>query len=590
MQSNTQSTGTAKKDTLRFITCGSVDDGKSTLIGRLLHDTDLIHDDQMDAVKKDSASFGTQGKEVDLALLMDGLKAEREQGITIDVAYRYFSTDTRSFIVADTPGHEQYTRNMITGASHCDVAVILIDATKGVLQQTKRHAFLVSLLGIKHVIVAINKMDLVEYDENVFKQIRTDLSDFGAKLEISDMHFIPMSALKGDNVVGRSESMPWYTGDTFLSLLETIYIASDRNLIDMRFPVQYVMRSDSAFRGYAGTLASGIIRKGDEVVVLPSGKTTTVKSIQTADGEREDAFAPMSIVLTLEDEIDIVRGDMIVPAGNLPNTGSQVDVMLMWMGEEPMMLSSQYRIKQTTHTLSANVVDLQYSIDVNTLHRDKDASELALNEIGRATLSTSEPLIFDSYKRNKSTGSLIIIDRHTNMTVGAAILLGESKVVSEEEGKVVKKKAKRKHNVQYPVVWLTGNTGAGKSSIAFAAQEKLDMSVVVLDGDEMRDTISEKENLSAEGRRSHNLRVARLAKLLQSQGHLVIVSVIAPFKEVRKEIDDICSPEWVYVKRSGITDEKRPYEEPENARLVIDNDALNQDEAWGAFEEMIRSL
>lgn len=590
MKSHTTTNGISKKDILRFITCGNVDDGKSTLIGRLLHDLNLIYDDQLDAVAKDSASFGTQGKEIDLALLMDGLKAEKEQGITIDVAYRYFSTKNRRFIVADTPGHEQYTRNMITGASRCDVAVILIDATKGVLQQTKRHAFLVSLLGIRHFIVAVNKMDIVDYDQKVFDQIRSDLSDFGAKLEISDMHFIPISALRGDNVVNQCDTMPWYKGDILINLLDTIYIASDRNLIDMRFPVQYIMRSDAKFRGYAGTIASGIMRKGDEIVALPSGKKTKIKSIITADGELNKAYAPMSVVVSLSEEIDVVRGDMFVPVGNLPNVGSQIDVMLMWMSEEPLALGSHYHIKHTSHSTSAVIQDLQYKIDVNTLSRDKESSGLLLNEIGKARISTSEPLIFDEYSKNKSTGSFIIIDRYTNMTVGAAIILSESKEVDEFDHSVITKKAQRNPNYQYPIVWLTGNTGSGKSTLAFFAQEKLDMNVVVLDGDEMRDAISEREDLSAEGRRRHNLRVARLAKLIQSQGYFVIVSVIAPYEDLRREVHKICAPKWVYVKRSGITDKNRPYEEPKNPDFVIDNDVLNYQESLDLFQDIIRKI
>src|SRR5262245_17506182 len=357
-----------KKELLRFLTCGSVDDGKSTLIGRLLHDTKMIYEDQLAAVKRDSAKVGTTGAgEIDLALLTDGLKAEREQGITIDVAYRYFSTDRRKFIIADTPGHEQYTRNMATGASTCQLAIILIDARHGVQTQTRRHSFIVSLLGIKHVVVAVNKMDLVGYDRGVFERIKDDYTGFVAKLGLGDVTFLPLSALKGDNVVEKSAAMPWYSGPPLLDHLETVHIASDRNLTDFRFPVQYVLRPNLDFRGFAGTVASGILRKGDAVVALPSGKKSKVKSIVTFDGELAEAFAPQAVTVTLEDEIDVSRGDMLVTPGDGPHVGSEVEAMVVWLAEKPLVAGRTYSIKHTARTVGAEIAEFRYAVDVNTL-------------------------------------------------------------------------------------------------------------------------------------------------------------------------------------------------------------------------------
>src|SRR6478735_38920 len=415
-----------RKELLRFLTCGSVDDGKSTLIGRLLHDTKMIYEDQLAAVKRDSEKVGTTGAgEIDLALLTDGLKAEREQGITIDVAYRYFSTDKRKFIIADTPGHEQYTRNMATGASTADLAIILIDARHGVLVQTKRHSFIVSLLGIRHVVVAINKMDLVGFDQKVYDKIRADYQSFAARLDLPDVHFLPLSALKGDNVVMPSPNTPWYNGPTLMHLLETVYIGSDRNLEDLRFPVQTVLRPNLNFRGFSGTLASGIIRKGDEIMALPSRKTSRVKSIVTFDGEPEEAFCPQSVTLTLEDEIDISRGDMIVRPGNLPRVEQKFEATIVWMSEEPMVPGKSYWFKQTTKLTPGTISTLRYQIDVNTLHR-ADAPTLKLNEIGRCAVSLSQPICFDGYRRNRATGAFIVIDRLTNGTVAAGMILDRS--------------------------------------------------------------------------------------------------------------------------------------------------------------------
>ncbi len=416
-----------RKELLRFLTCGNVDDGKSTLIGRLLHDSKMIYEDQLAAVQADSVKSGTTGAgKIDLALLVDGLQAEREQGITIDVAYRYFSTSTRKFIIADTPGHEQYTRNMATGASTCDLAVILIDARYGVQTQTKRHSYIASLLGIEHIIVAVNKMDLMEYSEQTFNNIRQDYLDFTATLHIDDIHFIPMSALDGDNVVNASENMPWYTGKAMMETLNTIKISSDRNFTDARFPVQYVNRPNLDFRGFCGTVASGIFNKGDQITVLPSGKTSTIKSIVTYDGNIEKAFAPMAVTLTMEDEIDISRGDMIIGTGKTSALVSDTfNATLVWMDEKAMTPGRQYVIKLATRSVSGSISSINYRIDVNTLEHH-DASEMQLNEIASCTVSVNAPVVFDPYTQNKGTGAFIIIDRLSNVTVGAGMITGQN--------------------------------------------------------------------------------------------------------------------------------------------------------------------
>ena len=414
-----------RKELLRFLTCGNVDDGKSTLIGRLLHDSKMIYEDQLAAVQADSVKSGTTGAgKIDLALLVDGLQAEREQGITIDVAYRYFSTSTRKFIIADTPGHEQYTRNMATGASTCDLAIILIDARYGVQTQTKRHSFIASLLGIQHIIVAINKMDLVEYSEAKFEQIKADYLDFVKTLDLHDVRFIPMSALDGDNVVNASENMPWFKGQPLMEALNTIEIANDRNFTDARFPVQYVNRPNLDFRGFCGTVAAGIFKKGDKITALPSGKSSTIKTIVTYDGELEQAFSPMAVTLTLDDEIDISRGDMIVGSQELaPIVADKFKAHIVWMEEQPLNMGKQYAIKLATRSVFGSVSLIHHRIDVNTLEHH-DANALQLNEIGLCTVSVNAPVVFDAYKTHKGTGSFIVIDRLTNSTVGAGMIVG----------------------------------------------------------------------------------------------------------------------------------------------------------------------
>jgi sulfate adenylyltransferase subunit 1 len=415
---------------LRFATAGSVDDGKSTLIGRLLYDSKAIFEDQLEAVERTSLARGDAY--TDLALLTDGLRAEREQGITIDVAYRYFATPKRKFIIADTPGHIQYTRNMVTGASTADLALVLIDARKGVLEQSRRHAFLATLLGIPHLVVCVNKMDLVGWSQHRFEEIKAEFRSFAMRLDVHDLSFIPISALHGDNVVERSANMDWYEGTSLLHHLEETHIASDRNLIDARFPVQYVVRPQDQvnhdlhdYRGYAGTVAGGVLKPGDEVVVLPSGLTTTIAGIDSADGAVAEAFAPMAVTLRLADDVDVSRGDMVCRVRNRPHVGQDLEAMVCWLTQEGDLRSgAKLAIKHTTRWGRALIKDLQYRLDINTLHRDEQADALALNEIGRVSLRTTVPLFFDEYRRNRATGSLILVDEATNNTVGAGIILG----------------------------------------------------------------------------------------------------------------------------------------------------------------------
>jgi len=410
---------------LRFTTAGSVDDGKSTLIGRLLYDSKAIFEDQMALLEETSKQRGEEG--VNLALLTDGLRSEREQGITIDVAYRYFATPKRKFIIADTPGHIQYTRNMVTGASTANLALLLVDARHGIIEQTKRHAFIASLLQIPHIAVCINKMDLVDHKQKAFEKIKSDFESFSSKLEIKDIHFIPISALNGDNVVDRSKNMNWYEGSTLMHLLENIHIASDQNHVDCRFPIQFVIRPQSKdypdYRGYAGRIEGGVFKPGDDVTVLPSGFTSKIKSIDTFEGEVAEAFSPMSVCMTLTDNIDISRGDMLVRENNKPTTEQDIDVMICWMNEKKMMHKGKYTIRHTSQTARCIIKEVKYKMDINTLHRMEGEKEIGLNDIGRITIRTTKPLFFDSYRRNRNTGSIILVDESTNETVAAGMII-----------------------------------------------------------------------------------------------------------------------------------------------------------------------
>jgi bifunctional enzyme CysN/CysC len=538
-----------RKELLRFITCGSVDDGKSTLIGRLFYESKMIYEDQLAAIKRDTSRFGTTGEEVDLALFTDGLEDERQQGITIDVAYRYFSTDKRKFIIADTPGHEQYTRNMATGASTADLAIILVDARHGVLTQTKRHSFIVSLLGIKHIVVAINKMDIVGYDQAVFERIRDDYTGFASRLELPDVHFMPISALKGDNVVVPSPNMPWYTGSPLMPLLETVYIGSDRNLEDFRFPVQLVLRPNLDFRGFAGTIASGIVRKGDEIVSLPSRKKSRVKSIVTFDGELDEAFAPQSVTLTLEDEIDSSRGDMLVRPGNVPRVDHRFDAMLVWMSEEPLVPGRQYLFKQTSKVIPGAVSTLRYRVDINTLHR-QPAPTLSLNEIGRCGITLTGPIAHDAYRRNRTTGAFIMIDRLTNATVAAGMIIdreaddelqddwGSGETAADQHGGVSMAEREARFGQKPATVLLTGLTGSGKTTIARAVERRLfdlGRAVVVLDGTAMRQGISKDLGFSSRERSENLRRSAEAAHLFNDAGVICLAAFVAPDEAVRQK-------------------------------------------------------
>ncbi|MEQ1558635.1 MAG: sulfate adenylyltransferase subunit CysN [Methyloglobulus sp.] len=458
-----------RKEMLRFLTCGNVDDGKSTLIGRLLHDSKMIYEDQLAAVQADSVKSGTTGAgKIDLALLVDGLQAEREQGITIDVAYRYFSTSTRKFIIADTPGHEQYTRNMATGASTCDLAIILIDARYGVQTQTKRHSFITSLLGIQHIIVAVNKMDLVRYSEDVFNKIKQDYLEFTSTLDLHDICFIPMSALDGDNVVNPSENMPWFTGLPLMEALNTIQIANDHNFEDARFPVQYVNRPNLDFRGFCGTVASGVFHKGDVVTALPSGKSSKIKAIVTYDGDIQEAFPPMAVTFTLEDEIDVSRGDMLIgKQKTTPVVSDKFRANIVWMAEKSLTPGRQYAIKLATRSVYGSISLIHHRIDVNTLEHH-DANELKLNEIGSCTVSVNAPVVFDPYKNSKWTGSFIIIDRLTNGTVGAGMITG----ITDDEDLLPVSAADRAARFSQTATAIA-LTGAKAKELAYQLERKL---------------------------------------------------------------------------------------------------------------------
>ena len=615
-----------QKELLRFITCGSVDDGKSTLIGRLLFDSKMVYEDQLASLEVDSKKFGTTGGAFDPALLTDGLKAEREQGITIDVAYRYFSTAKRKFIIADTPGHEQYTRNMATGASTADLAIILIDARHGVQTQTRRHSFIASLLGIKHVVVAVNKMDLVDFSEDRFNEIRADYADFAAKLDLPDVRFVPMSALNGDNVVNPSDHTPWYDGGTLMHLLEGVYIGSDRNLIDLRFPVQFVNRPDLNFRGFAGTLASGIVRRGDEIMVLPSRKTSRVKSIVTFDGELDEAFAPMSPTLTLEDEVDVSRGDMIVHKNNQPQIGQAFEAMVVWMAEDPLKAGGQYLIKHTTRMTPGVLTDVRYRIDVNTLHKHEDAQGLQLNEIGRVVIELARPIAFDPYRKNRGTGAFIVIDRLTNNTVAAGMILDQSATAEQaardrlarslatearQHTSLISPEERATRLKQSPAtVWLTGLTGSGKSPIAYALERRLfdeGYTPLAIDGRSARLGLSSDLTFSNEDRHENLRRAAELAKTANQAGLVSICAFLSPSSDDRAAVRDIVgsdrffevftdAPEDICKQRAqqegsnmaAFSDMAAPYQPPQSPALHLPTHELSIDECVEKIMQMLR--
>jgi len=603
-----------QKTLLRFTTSGSVDDGKSTLIGRLLYETNCIFEDQYAAVARTSEKRGDE--RVELALLLDGLAAEREQGITIDVAYRYFQTARRKFIIADTPGHEQYTRNMVTGASTADLAIILIDARHGVLTQSRRHGFLISLLGIPHLVVAVNKMDLVDWRQDVYDAIVREYQAFSQKLDIHDVTFIPLSARDGDNVTRRSDRMPWYQGQTLLHTLENVHVAADRNYVDFRFPVQTVLRPHLDFRGFAGTVASGAIRPGEEVVALPSGRASRIRSIETFDGPLPEAFAGRAVTLTLADEIDLSRGDMLVRARNLPLVGTEFDATLCWMDQEPLNPRTHYLLKHTTNKVKAFVGELHYRIDVNTLHREQ-AGTLALNEIGRVSIRTARPVFFDPYKANRATGSFILIDPVTNRTAAAGMIRGASRAVADvarsgqavshrsqnvawEGGLIAQADWEKRNGHRGAVLWCTGYSGAGKSTVARSLVRELfadGCQVMLLDGDNVRHGLCGDLGFSDRDRTENIRRIAEVAKLFYEQGNLVVCTFISPFRadrafarsimpqgafhEIFVKCDlEVCrrrDPKGLYRKAeageiSEFTGVSSPYEAPEQPELVLETD------------------
>lgn len=526
---------------LRIATAGSVDDGKSTLIGRLLYDTKTLFQDQLDSVERVSRERGDQ--HTNLALLTDGLRAEREQGITIDVAYRYFSTPKRKFIIADTPGHIQYTRNMVTGASTADVALVLVDARHGILEQSRRHAFLASLLSLRHLVVCVNKMDLVDWSQERFDEICEEFRAFASRLQIRDISFVPVSALMGDNVVDRGENTPWFTGQTLLERLENIHIASDYNHIDARLPVQYVIRPQSQtdadlhdFRGYAGTVAGGAFKKGDHVVVLPSGRSSVVAGVYAPGGrEIDEAFSPAAITITLEDDVDISRGDLICRPQNRPHVSNQFDATVCWMSEKGSLTKNRrFLIKHTTRTTSASVTDVAYQLDINSLHRNEEADRLGLNEIGRVRLRTQSPLFFDAYSKNRDMGAFILIDPDTNETVGAGTITGPAAPdVVWHEGQV--DRSQRIHEGM--TLWFTGLSASGKSSVASEVEKQLlalGRPAYILDGDNLRHGLNAGLGFGEEDRKENIRRTAEVAKLMADSGLVVIVSLISPYAQDRE--------------------------------------------------------
>ncbi|MBD3244198.1 MAG: sulfate adenylyltransferase subunit CysN [Chitinivibrionales bacterium] len=621
-----------EKTLLRLTTTGSVDDGKSTLIGRLLFETRAIFEDQFAAIEKTSKRRGSE--EVDLALLLDGLSAEREQGITIDVAHRYFETSRRKFIITDSPGHEQYTRNMVTGASTAECAIILIDARNGVLTQSRRHGFLVSLLQIPHLVVAVNKMDLVDYSQEVFDGIVGEYRAFSEKLDIHDITYIPVSALKGDNVVEPSANMEWYHGQTLLHYLENVQVSADRNLVDFRFPIQYVIRPHQDFRGFAGRIASGTVSPGEEIAVLPSGRTSRVAGVHTFDGDQVEAFAPQSVVLTLEDEIDVSRGDMIVRRHNLPQVGRSFEAMLCWMDTERLQTRKQYLLKHTTQTVKAFVSTINYRVDVNTLHREQ-ADSFGLNDIGRVGITTARPLFFDPYVRNRTTGSFILIDPLTNATAAAGMIRDVSRSVEDiateaqrgitrrsssnvtwADANISRDAREQRNGHGAAVVWFTGLSGSGKSTVARAVERRLfdeGCHTMLLDGDNVRHGLCGDLGFSDEDRTENIRRIGEVSRLFFDSGAITLCTFISPFRadrdfvrsivepgkfvEVYVKCDlEICKrrdPKGLYKKAEageirGFTGIDSPYEEPEEPEVTVETDLQSVEQIVEKVIAMLR--
>ncbi|BAU56576.1 sulfate adenylyltransferase subunit 1 [Halorhodospira halochloris] len=540
-----------QKDLLRFITCGSVDDGKSTFIGRLLHDSALVYEDQLAAVQRDSSRYGTTGDEVDLALLVDGLQSEREQGITIDVAYRYFSTDRRKFIIADTPGHEQYTRNMATGASTAQLAVILVDARSGIQVQTRRHSYICSLLGIRHVLLAVNKMDLVDWDQTTFEAIRTDYESFARRLGIPNVRCVPLSALKGDNVVRRSNNLHWYDGPTFMELLETIEVKADRNLDDLRLPIQTVIRPSHEFRGFAGTLAAGIARPGDPVVALPAGTQSHIERIVTHDGDLDYAFAPQSVTITLTDEIDVSRGMLLSSPKRPATVADALDARVVWMAEQPLLPGRQYDIKLATATVPAVIEQIHHRIDVNTLENCPTDS-LELNEIGLCRVQLSAPVAFDPYDEIADTGAFIIIDRISLHTVGAGMATrqatetpGTEKDVPRRQPLLTKTQRAGQKGQRPCTIWLTGLSGSGKSTLANALEQALfrrGYHSYLIDAGNIRHGLSHDLGFSRDARAENIRRIAETATMFVDAGLIVVCASLSPYRDDREMVRERLEP------------------------------------------------
>jgi len=609
------------KSLLRFITCGSVDDGKSTLIGRLLYDSKMLFEDQLAAVEADSRKWGTQGGEIDFALLVDGLSAEREQGITIDVAYRFFSTDRRKFIVADTPGHEQYTRNMITGASAADVAVILIDARKGVLTQTRRHSYLVNLIGIRKLVLAINKMDLMDYSEKVYRRIVDDYLDFARRIGIADVTPIPLSALKGDNMLTHSERTPWYHGPTLMAYLETVTVdAAHRHDTPLRLPVQWVNRPDLDFRGFAGTLAAGTVSVGDAIRALPSGRQSRVTRIVTADGDLAQAVAGQAVTLTLADEIDVSRGDVIAAAEAPPEVADQFECTIVWMADEPLLPGRQYLLKIGARTVVATVTEPKYKVNVNTMEH-LAAKQLALNEIGVCNLALDRALPFEPYKASRELGGFILIDRMSYSTVGAGMLhfaLRRAHNIHPQALDIDKPARARMKGQRPGVLWFTGLSGAGKSTIANLVEKKLwalGHHTYLLDGDNVRHGLNKDLGFTEPDRVENIRRVAEVAKLMVDAGLIVITSFISPFAAERALARSLMEPgEFVEIhvdtplevveqrdakglyrkarrgELKNFTGIDSPYEPPEQPELRVNTLRMSPEQAADAVVERVRAL